>query len=312
MDSSGSARISSGVHASSGSAPRKSHGGSNSTTSNLTPPNARGASSNRRRSHRIVVGGAACRSTRALQSHELAAGGEGREALVDGGLTVADEVLRALSGVHVVRPGRSRFVGLDVWGRRGGGREGATTRRAAGVGRGAFPSRVSPGRTRRASRDRSAHRSAVGGGCGGARGDSGRPRGRRRAREGRQGASGWVADREGRGGVNGTGAWRVPEGRRGVSGGVSGGAYPATTGGVPLAESATSGLPDAARRARCRFSRSTSPPGMPYRRRQRPPHVRATPPPDTTRVSESPRARVSLREAARNRLAHRFHRFPTP
>ena len=40
---------------------------------------------------------------RALQSHELAAGWEGREALVDGGLTVADEVLRALSGVHVVR-----------------------------------------------------------------------------------------------------------------------------------------------------------------------------------------------------------------
>ena len=138
------------------------------------------------------------------------------------------------------------------------------------------------------------------------------PAGTKAGARGDSGASGWVADRERRGGVNGTGAWRVPEGRRGVSGGVSGGAYPATTGGVPLAERATSGLPDAARRARCRFLRSTSPPGMPYRRRHRPPHVRATPPPDTTRVSESPRARVSLRDAARNRLAHRFHRFPTP
>lgn len=116
-------------------------------------------------------------------------------------------------------------------------------------------------------------------------------------------ASGRVADREGGGGVNGTGAWEAPRGRRGVSGGVSGGPYPATTGGVPLADR---GGPDVARRARCRFLRSTSPPGMPYRRRHRPPHVRATPPPDTTRASESPRARVPLREAPRNRLTHRF------
>ena len=143
-------------------------------------------------------------------------------------------------------------------------------------------------------------------------GDSGRPRGRRRARGATAGRPGGSPTGSVEEGVNGTGAWRVPEGRRGVSGGVSGGVprhdgWCSARGNAPrpayrTPRDARAAASSAPRRHRaCRIGDVTD---LPTSARRLRPIRRARP---------SPRARACPSETPRETASHTgFIVFPTP